>query len=511
MGAIGHERLAVAGKIELAHEAHFRLGILQVQPATRQLIADHKGETLEPRVMQVLVALYRAGGIVTRDELVEQCWDGRIVTDDAINRVISRIRHIADDIGQGSFQVETITKVGYRLVADNIDVKASQFGQSSDALPQLNRRRLLNVTLATGAMAGLGGFVAWRALEKSEPSREAKALYDRAIAGRGQASLQQTEQTAGFLREAVRLDPNFADAWGALAWTYRALLAYGPRPDASYIKQLSRSAAARALELDPDNADAQAALLMLDYFFGRWAEVEQSFPKFLKRHPGHELVQYNFGLVLNETGRWRDSIPLFHDLANRQPFWPLACTALVKALFNSGRLEESNRLIDDGLQRWPRRTDLWVMRIRSYLVTGRKQEALAYLSDRTKRPVEQTPVVEMETMIVSAMANLGPGRDATAEQVAKVALRDARFAISAMIGVGLLGHNDLVYSMLDGYYFARGPWASLWQQDRVTSFLFFQYLAEFRRDSRFGQLVGEIGLEEFWRASGTQPDYRRFG
>ena len=65
--------------------------------------------------MQVLVALFRAGAIVTREELTQRCWDGRVVGDDSINRVLSRIRHIAADFGQGSFSVETITKVGYRL------------------------------------------------------------------------------------------------------------------------------------------------------------------------------------------------------------------------------------------------------------------------------------------------------------------------------------------------------------------------------------------------------------
>ena len=69
-------------------------------------------------MLQVLVALARAGGaIVTRDELTTRCWDGRVVGEDAINRALSRIRHVAAGIGEGSFKVETIAKVGYRLVA----------------------------------------------------------------------------------------------------------------------------------------------------------------------------------------------------------------------------------------------------------------------------------------------------------------------------------------------------------------------------------------------------------
>ncbi|WP_297695100.1 hypothetical protein, partial [Phenylobacterium sp.] len=46
---------------------------------------------LEPRVMQVLVALARERGeIVSRDDLIASCWAGRIVGEDAINRCTFR-------------------------------------------------------------------------------------------------------------------------------------------------------------------------------------------------------------------------------------------------------------------------------------------------------------------------------------------------------------------------------------------------------------------------------------
>lgn len=81
----------------LARETPFKLGKLKVVSATRQVLSGDERQTLEPRVMQVLVVLARAnGGIVTRDELIETCWAGRIVTDNAINRVISRARQLAE-------------------------------------------------------------------------------------------------------------------------------------------------------------------------------------------------------------------------------------------------------------------------------------------------------------------------------------------------------------------------------------------------------------------------------
>jgi tetratricopeptide (TPR) repeat protein len=75
-------------------------------------------ETLEPRVMQVLVALADSRGeVVSRDELIARCWGGTIVGDNAIQRAIYVLRDLAaGGLGQASFAIETITKVGYRLV-----------------------------------------------------------------------------------------------------------------------------------------------------------------------------------------------------------------------------------------------------------------------------------------------------------------------------------------------------------------------------------------------------------
>jgi len=109
--------------IALAHEPPFALGRLRLLPPTREIIvADGTRTVVEPRVMQVLIALARAdGAIVTRVALTASCWDGRIVGEDAINRVISRLRQAGVETG-GVFRVETVTRIGYRLIIDGAPV-----------------------------------------------------------------------------------------------------------------------------------------------------------------------------------------------------------------------------------------------------------------------------------------------------------------------------------------------------------------------------------------------------
>ena len=75
-------------------------GPLLVRPSAREIEVGGTTVTIEPRVMQVLVALAREPGrVVSRDELVERCWEGRIVGDDAITRCIGALRKSAHSCG----------------------------------------------------------------------------------------------------------------------------------------------------------------------------------------------------------------------------------------------------------------------------------------------------------------------------------------------------------------------------------------------------------------------------
>jgi TolB-like protein/Tfp pilus assembly protein PilF len=114
------EGLRDSKPVLLAHEEPVRVGALTIDPAKRRVTHDDGREDfLEPRVMQVLVALLRAqGDIITRDDLLASCWGGVIVGEDAINRVISRLRRLTEDIGAGLLRLETVTRVGYRLVRE---------------------------------------------------------------------------------------------------------------------------------------------------------------------------------------------------------------------------------------------------------------------------------------------------------------------------------------------------------------------------------------------------------
>jgi len=104
-------------QINLAETPDFDLGGLRVRPAHRLVVANGEQKELEPKVAQVLIALSSARPrVVSRDRLIEQCWDGRIVGDDALNRCIVALRHLAKEFSPEPFTIETVPRVGYSLL-----------------------------------------------------------------------------------------------------------------------------------------------------------------------------------------------------------------------------------------------------------------------------------------------------------------------------------------------------------------------------------------------------------
>jgi DNA-binding winged helix-turn-helix (wHTH) protein/TolB-like protein len=126
--------------IDLASEPRFRVGAATIDPVSREARFGDSSERIQPQNLKVLIALARhRGEVVSRDQLVELCWDGRFVGDDVINRAISTLRQFADRAG--GFGIETVPRAGYRLV----EAKPSK---------QRNWRRWALV--AAGVAVGLG-------------------------------------------------------------------------------------------------------------------------------------------------------------------------------------------------------------------------------------------------------------------------------------------------------------------------------------------------------------------
>jgi adenylate cyclase len=96
-------------------EKGFKLGDWEIIPARRLMRCGDEELTPEPKVFAVLMALASRGGDeVTRDELIDEVWEGRPTGDEPINRCIAQLRgHLGDK--RPYRYIKALTGRGYLL------------------------------------------------------------------------------------------------------------------------------------------------------------------------------------------------------------------------------------------------------------------------------------------------------------------------------------------------------------------------------------------------------------
>jgi DNA-binding winged helix-turn-helix (wHTH) protein/tetratricopeptide (TPR) repeat protein len=501
--------------IVLAHERPFRLGAVEVRPGTREVVGPGGREVLEPRVMQVLVALARAGGeTVSRDDLVLSCWDGRAVGEDAISRVISRLRRLTEGVGREGWTLETITKVGYRLTPAGCDLPSAPAAPAPGSAP--SRRLLIGGAVATAVAAG--GVGAWLYVGRPKGSPLARQLVEKAQETLDQGTPDTTLQAIAFLRQAVADSPDYAGAWGALALAYQANMQFTEPARQPALLQLSQQAAQRGLELDGDDDDAATAMAVIRWSRGDWLELERRMTRGSVLE-GDVRFAWSYSRLLMEVGRMREAVRPLAAAVRREPLAPWARYSLGLAQWAAGRTEEAERTAREGLELFPRQHPLWFLLFNILTFTGRAAEALAFSRDPAYRPgTVPQPDVELSLAVARAFAS---GAAADVDQAVAVQLAAARrgigYAENAMSWTAALGRLDDAFAVANAIFFDRGfvvpdqrfsPEQGRFNVagSRPTHQLFMPVTASMRRDPRFGPLASELGLLTYWRQSGHLPD-----
>lgn len=506
MGEAKHDGLAVPGHVVLAHETPFTIGNLSVDPPTRQISGAGRNETLEPRVMQVLVALFRAEGrILTRDELIAQCWDGRIVSEDAINRTIFRLRQVAGTIGEGSFKIETVTKVGYRLIAGSVPERAAV-----GLPPPVSRRALVGGAAAAVVGAGALGIL-WQRPWRHRPDPEAVELVRLGDIAQRAGRPDQVRQAVTYFERAVRVDPQYAAAWGGLALSYTHGLDGFSETQIASMPPRIRSAAARAKELDPENVDADIALACVTPYFRNWTLMEERLRQIQERHPDHWLASGRLAILYYQVGRLTDGARLHRSVITRDPMIPAPYAFAAMALSSAGRIQDADALLKDASDRWPANPLIWNARFNHLLFSGRPGSAAAMVEDPEARPSGMSDAdVQPYRTIASAARSQDPSEVAAAVDFAvHLGQADVRAIADAATIFALFGRDDLLLASLNRYFLNRGsfgPSAPITQYTRrYSDFLFVPSLARFRRSAAFFELMGEIGLSAYWQSHGIDP------
>src|SRR3984957_4172034 len=90
-----------------------------LDPGRRELRCGASAIAMEPQAFDVLVYLIRhREHVVSRDELIEHIWGGRIVSESALSTRINAVRSAIGDSGNEQRLIKTLPRKGVRFVGE---------------------------------------------------------------------------------------------------------------------------------------------------------------------------------------------------------------------------------------------------------------------------------------------------------------------------------------------------------------------------------------------------------
>jgi DNA-binding winged helix-turn-helix (wHTH) protein len=104
---------------EHSSSGEFRIAEWLVQPSLNRLTEGDHEVQVEPKLMDVLVFLAEhAGQVVSKNDITDAVWPDLFITESVITRSIAGLRRAFGDDAKNPRFIETISKRGYRLIAE---------------------------------------------------------------------------------------------------------------------------------------------------------------------------------------------------------------------------------------------------------------------------------------------------------------------------------------------------------------------------------------------------------
>ncbi|MFO1401957.1 MAG: TIR domain-containing protein [Steroidobacteraceae bacterium] len=338
--------------------------------------------------------------------------------------------------------------------------------------------------------------------ERGTDNVEAYDLFLRAQAQQGLLTPQSFQRAIGLYREALELDPDFYEAWASLAGIYSGAIVLLPQ-SADEWRRLSHEALERARRLTSDPDQVMLVQGVQSMFSSRdWiaagAAIDRVAGSSPSRLSGTRMADIRgaIGLFLASVGRINEAIDWFRSLAKADPLAPILM--LLFTLDCAGRYEEAESehrrmstlpgdasFVDYFALRRAMATGSAATvrdRFRDYLARGHEflpihREVLDRLDDRAA-------VMQLVTAAAADPFYQNTSRLDGLAHLAAYAGDDAAALEYLQRGFGSQFQHQIV-----------DLWHPQFRPARATP--------------GFKQLVRDLGLHDYWRASGRWGDYAR--
>jgi len=294
------------------------------------------------------------------------------------------------------------------------------------------------------------------------------------------------EQSIANFEEAIRQDPTFAPAYVGIAQAYSdlATTSVGGGPP-SEVRPKVINAVLKALELDPELADAHVMLARVHQAQWHWADAEREYKRALELRPSDAAAHLGFADWLMCQGRMEEAIAWSQRARDVDP---LGATGTITGwiLFQARRYDEAIRELRSELAVHPDSTDIrWLLGF-ALIGKGQPREAIPVLEQTVSMMGRSPGALEL-----LATAYARSGRRAEAVRVIGELERRRRaqyVPAGAFINPLLaLGNYDEAF-----VWFGR----AYQEQSNILQFLkVHPFFDPVRDDPRFKDLLHNVGLD----------------
>jgi TolB-like protein len=299
--------------------------------------------------------------------------------------------------------------------------------------------------------------------------------------------------------------PDFAEAWGRLAFLRAWLHFYQPFADRPAITALVAREASRALALDPQSIDAMAAQLFVIPPFGCFVEGDEVVDR-IQRTPGSGGARRYLGWYLRTMGRVLEGLEETERAYRLDALDPASANMVALARMAAGRVAEAVPVYEDLVARMPDMSFPVSSLLRAYAFQqdwGAVDRLLELAAKRQLREFEEgLPFIRAKRD--PTPENIGGWWSEVEAHVQKTGCID----VSRLVYTAHLGLVEEAYRAAET---ARlGPAGTsddmMGPDGYRTSLLFQAGMPEIRNDPRFAGLCARLGLVEFWMTTGKWPD-----
>ncbi len=314
------------------------------------------------------------------------------------------------------------------------------------------------------------------------------------------SSAQALVEEERILRQLTRQAPDFTYGHSNLALFLISKSEIDPA-NAAGLRTEAASEAETALKLDPKNGDGYIARARLTAPPG-WTEREHDLTLALSLPTPGPNPNVVYAQMLPEVGRLREAARLARKGARLSPWDADILAFSAQTAAEAGRTDDADLALTTALQMAPANPVVAGFRFHIYEWLGRWDDALRLLDDAANRPPQ---LAQEDDLAATRLFILGMKSTDTS---AKVAARDAAIAsarrdrshlMAALSHLSALGFEDEAFRLA-----AEIPPSA--QTDDVSVF-FTPLIDPMRRDPRFMDLAGKIGLTDYWTKSGRWPDF----